>query len=663
MFLFCSKIGWVPMYAKWLRGRLLVETIQPHEQSRWKSVLSRLQPLTRVDKSTTLVSHGSGHRPSEITQDHRNKPLALPCEQGKGRGRTSADIPEEALRGNVDALREARSEGEAIVLSEQELAALACALIGRNTELTPAEEKLRGSANATSRKTVTKVRAMILAGEDALGSQFCRLRAPEERRTRGAIYTPRAVVDVMTAWAKAERSDPERIVDPGVGSGRFLSAAAATFPMASLVGVDIDPLATLMLRANAAVRGFADRLTVKLLDYRELDLDPIAGKTLFIGNPPYVRHHDIERRWKEWLVLTARRYNIKASTLAGLHVHFFLKTREIARPGDFGVFITAAEWLDVNYGSAVRQMLADGLGGTAIHILGPRAEPFEGVMATGAITCFRVNNRPATFIVRAVETLADLRSLNEGKAIDWNRAIKTERWSSLTSVQKRKPTGFIELGELFRVHRGQVTGSNATWIENFSMAGIPDRYFHPSVTRARELIQAGDTLRSAVSLRRVLDLPADLSVLSASERETVDRFLKRAKAQRIHEGYIAAHRRAWWAVELRQPAPILCTYMARSAPTYVSNIAKARHLNIAHGLYPLISLTQIQISKIVAYLRRSATTEGGRMYAGGLVKFEPRELERLRIPVLEQLDGYIADPLDNPTVASRRGCGERYLSQ
>ena len=54
-------------------------------------------------------------------------------------------------------------------------------------------------------------------------------------------------------------------------------AAADKFPLAQLVGVDIDPLATLMLRANAAVRGFASRLIVHLTDYRKLELAPIAG--------------------------------------------------------------------------------------------------------------------------------------------------------------------------------------------------------------------------------------------------------------------------------------------------------------------------------------------------------------------------------------------------
>lgn len=47
-------------------------------------------------------------------------------------------------------------------------------------------------------------------------------------------------------------------------------------------------------------------------------------------------------------------FGIKASALAGLHLHFFLQTRLLAKVGDVGAFITSAEWMDVNYGSALR---------------------------------------------------------------------------------------------------------------------------------------------------------------------------------------------------------------------------------------------------------------------------------------------------------------------
>ena len=291
----------------------------------------------------------------------------------------------------------------------------------------------------------------------------------------------------MVAWAHAEISTPARVVDPGSGSGRFLIAAARKFPHAELIAVEVDPLATLMLRANAAVHGFANRLAVHVIDYRSLALPPIARPTLFIGNPPYVRHHNIGEQWKTWFAATAKRFGFEASKLAGLHIHFFLKTRELAQPGDRGAFITAAEWLDVNYGSLLRRMLADGLGGTAVHVIDPEARPFADAMTTGAITCFRVGSRPTEITMRSVASLGALAPLDQGRAVAWSEVATARKWSVFIREQKPAPTGFIELGELFRVHRGQVTGSNDVWIDNEAARDLPNRHKPFTVTSAREL--------------------------------------------------------------------------------------------------------------------------------------------------------------------------------
>jgi hypothetical protein len=540
-------------------------------------------------------------------------------------------------------------------LGERQLAALAAALIDDTSPVTPAEAKIVAHATPVTAHVVNYTRDQIRAGGDPLGDAFCTLRSAEDRREQGATYTPSNIVNAMVRWAEDETASPARVVDPGVGSGRFLIAAAETFPAAQLIGVDVDPMATLMLRANAAVRGFSARLQVRLLDYRSLDLPAIDGPTLFIGNPPYVRHHDIGEKWKTWFAATAHRYGFKASKLAGLHIHFFLKTRQLAQPGDFGTFITAAEWLDVNYGSVLRNMLADGLGGAALHIIDPKAQPFADALTTGAITCFRVGNRPPTLTIRTVESLDDLAPLDAGRAVAWPEIARSNKWSLLVREQPPVPAGFIELGELFRVHRGQVTGNNAVWIDNEASCDIPRRFKRATVTGARELLKAGAELATAAGLRRVIDLPVDLSGLDTAERKAIDRFLAWARRLGAHESYTARYRRAWWSVGLREPAPVLCTYMARRPPAFVLNTAKARHINIAHGLYPVEPLDDRTLNDILAYLRLNIGTDGGRVYAGGLVKFEPKELERTPIPRVEELHGYLAEEMETRRPAGRRG--------
>jgi hypothetical protein len=78
-----------------------------------------------------------------------------------------------------------------------------------------------------------------------------------------------------------------------------------------------------VLRANAAVLGLSKRLEVRLEDFRETTMRPINGATLFVGNPPYVRHHGIGKEWKVWFAQAAHERGFNASKLAGLHIHFF----------------------------------------------------------------------------------------------------------------------------------------------------------------------------------------------------------------------------------------------------------------------------------------------------------------------------------------------------
>lgn len=522
---------------------------------------------------------------------------------------------------------------------ESELIATAVALIESSQNLSPAEQRLcRRIRSAPATDKLSKARTQIRSGQDPLGEAFVRIRSAKHRRKSGATYTPAAIIASMIHWAK-DAGMPSQIVDPGAGSGRFLMAASQAFPKAHLIGIEIDPVAALLLRANTAVLGLSRRTTIHVADYRAVSWNQSKGPTLFIGNPPYVRHHDIPPHWKNWLTTTAECYGVKASQLAGLHIHFFVQTLRLAQQGDYGAFITAGEWLDVNYGAVLRKLLTQQLGGLSIHVLDPKSMPFADANTTGAITCFQVGAKPSHLHMRTVTSLDRLNGLTSGKQIPIELAKNTNRWSILIRPGPKPPSGHISLGDLFRVHRGQVTGNNNIWINDLDH-GLPAEVLIPTVTKAKEIIETGPALSNAERLRKVIDLPIDLDQLDTRFRLAVTRFLRWAKAQGVRQSYIAQHRQAWWAVELREPAPILCTYMARRPPAFTRNLCAARHINIAHGLYPLEPLSDHVMNMLITWLHENLTQHQGRTYAGGLTKFEPKELERVPIPSLAQLTAW-----------------------
>jgi adenine-specific DNA-methyltransferase len=615
-------------------------------------------------------------------------------------GRVTTFETEEALAAAAVSLGAAQVAGWSA--AEQRLAD-AAAHVGRAAARPGAGGAAAGHVGGASQGGLPaddglEITSRILAGEDPLGDAFCRLRAPAERRPSGQTFTPWPVVQSMVGWA-ARSVTPVRVVDPGTGSARFLLAAGRRWPAAALIGVETDPLAAMIGRADLATAGMADRAIIWLSDYRSLYLPPVDGPTLFLGNPPYVRHHEITAGWKSWLRSAAASQGLTASGLAGLHVHFFLATALLAVPGDAGVLVTAAEWLDVNYGSLVRSLLLGPLGGQAVHLLDPAVPMFPDAAATAAIACFLPGSQPGSLRLRRVSQLPDLGELTGGAALPATALHAASRWTPLLADpagppdrpdpggppepldlpdspvtsessaapgsaaggrwagrRRSLPAGHVELGELCRVHRGQVTGANKIWVTAANPAGLPGRFLFPAVTRASELFRAQETLATTARLRFVIDLPADLAELAPAELAPVTRFLAAAEAAGAAGSYIARHRRPWWRVRLREAAPILASYMARRPPAFVRNLAGARHVNIAHGLYPREQLAPPALDGLAAYLRRSVTPGQGRTYAGGLTKFEPGEMARLPVPAPDLLPAH-APPAARPTDAAAAHAG------
>jgi adenine-specific DNA-methyltransferase len=528
-----------------------------------------------------------------------------------------------------------------------------------------------GDRGPGSDRAVTVARDRIRAGEDPLGDAFCALRSPASRRVLGQTFTPPPVIESMIAWAAGTGVRPARVVDPGCGSARMLLAAGRRWPQAALVGVEIDPAAAIIGRASLAAAGFAGRSAVLLGDYCCARLPHAEGPTLFLGNPPYVRHHQIAAPGKDWLRRAAREQGLAASGLAGLHAHFFLATTRHAAPGDLGVLITAAEWLDVNYGRLVRELLLGTLGGQAVHLIEPAAAVFADAAATSVIACFRPGTTPEAIRMRRVAGPAELGTLSGGTPVAVPVLRAASRWGPLLraaspgSAGPRRPgrprEGYVELGELCRVHRGQVTGANAVWVTADPHPLVPARFCVPAVTRARELIAAGPVLAPGAPLCQVISLPADLDDLPAGERAGLARFLRHATAAGAADSYVARHRTPWWRVRLGEPPPIMASYMGRRPPVFVRNQAGASYLNIAHGLYPREPLEPGVLDALAAFLSRSVSPEQGRVYAGGLIKFEPREMERLLVPgpallaAGTALQPPVAEPALLPAAISSRG--------
>ncbi len=90
---------------------------------------------------------------------------------------------------------------------------------------------------------------------------------------------------ILGAWAKAE--DARRALDVGTGTGLLALMLAQRSQGLFIDAIEIDPAAARQAAENVAGSAYAERISVRLSDFR--DFDPEAGVKydLVICNPPY----------------------------------------------------------------------------------------------------------------------------------------------------------------------------------------------------------------------------------------------------------------------------------------------------------------------------------------------------------------------------------------
>jgi adenine-specific DNA-methyltransferase len=513
------------------------------------------------------------------------------------------------------------------------LAAVCAALLNDSTQLDAAEGALVGPA-AVPAQVLVWARAAVVAGGDPLGDVFCALRSPADRRDLGQFYTPDRIVTAMCSWVLG--MSPARAVDGGCGSGRYAVALRRAGFAGDLIAVDVDPLATLMTKAHAAAAGV--EVDVQLASFLELELPVVGGRTAWVGNPPYLRHHGLAAGSKAWAKRAAADVGVSVSGLAGLHALFFLAVAANGRPGDVGCFITSSEWFDARYGSVVRDLLTGPTPLVRLDVVPPSTFTFDDAATTAAITSFTVGDEAGTPHLRIVHDPSDLTHLDGGEPLDPDQLSDTTSWSLLLpgAVQAQTAAHLVPLSTHMRVSRGIATGSNKFFVLPKDAAANADLLEHtrPLVSRAIDILTAGGQVTAATLPKVLLDLP---TVLPEGD-VALAAYVADGAAAGVPDGYLCSHRPQWWRVGVPAPAPIVATYMARQAPVFALNPDGAANLNNCHGLRPVEGFPADLVPVLVRWLNEHrAELVGGRVYAGGLRKVEPRDMEAFMVPDLATL--------------------------
>ncbi len=456
-------------------------------------------------------------------------------------------------------------------------------------------------------------------------------------KTLGQVFTPSPVAEWMTRWACAER--PRRVCDPALGDGVFIDALhrAAPHQPANIDAFEVDPLMITAFRRRRCP------LSVRL-HRRDFITAPATGiYDAVVANPPYVRHHDYVCPDSVFAGFD-RQCRRRVSRLTNLYGLFLLKIWQSLAPAGRAAVITPAEWLNADFGRSLKAYFLEENAIDAVVHFGHAARIFDGAMTTAAITLLRrgrLANEPLR--MGTVDDVASLQPLKLSKlrAVPPAQLCPDAKWTALClSARRHDQSAGPRLADVARCMRGIATGANDyfTLRESDRVKWKLDlRDLRPCVAKAAHI--PGDRF-DPQQWRRLRDAGERVYLLAPRPRlsAAVRRYLDEGQRRGIPARYLPAHRPIWFQPEVREPAPLLVSVFARQGFRFARNSAGVHNLTAFHGIYPKAAFAQQRgaVDRLWKYLNNPAAQDAivahQRIYAEGLRKLEPRDVEAIPVP-------------------------------
>lgn len=451
----------------------------------------------------------------------------------------------------------------------------------------------------------------------------------QERKLRGAYYTPPSIAKFLTNWAI--RTPKDEVLEPSCGDGTFVAEAAqAIGKNGGITGIEISPTEARL----ASDKGGPNTTIICSDAFSWWHSYGAKGKyDAVIGNPPFIRYQDFKRDQRELALNLMIQEGLKPSKLTNAWMPFVVMATQALKDRGRLAFVLPAELFQVGYAAQLREYLTKKY--DKIHLVTFKKRIFDEIQQE---TILFLGERKDC--KSAVISLADLTDSNQldSITIGQNGGIPSdldhsqEKWTQYYLSKKEiqllrelsNSPDIPRVSSFADVNVGIVTGRNSFFVINpeqaeglglgASCVPIVGRSFHiPGLQFTSSELRQLQSENLKVLLLKLEHLSR--STLPARARS----YIEEGESKGYHLGYKCKIRLpAWWKIPSWWIPDGFMLRQIHTTPKIVANSTRATATDTVHRVRAHVGVDIEQIASASINSMTLAFSEiYGRSYGGG----------------------------------------------
>jgi len=480
----------------------------------------------------------------------------------------------------------------------------------------------------------------------------------DSKKLRGGYYTPQAITDFICKWAITKPT--QKVLEPSCGDGNFIESAIRRFKE---LGVPNNKLFGL-IKGIELIEDEADKSKDRAAKYG-LNSTTILNTDFFnyianangeahfdvvVGNPPFIRYQNFPEEHREVAFKMMEEMNLHPNKLTNIWVPFLvISASKLNRFGKLAMVIPA-ELFQVKYAAETRIFLSNFF--SRITIVTFKKLVFADIQQE-VVLMLCEKDVTANKGIRVIElnNLSELNSIKidkiqqaQVKALDhtsekWTKYFLDE--NEIELLRKIKTDKRIKpCSDVMDVDVGIVTGRNEFFMLNKEVVAKWKLKSHTTKVVGKSNHFKGIVYSDADFKQNVeanypvqLFLPANEDY--SAQPEASRKYIAYGEAMEFHTGYKCKIRKRWYITPSLWSPDAFVLRQVGDYPKLILNKTEASSTDTIHRVRFKKKINPETIA--LSYLNSLTFAFSeilGRSYGGGVLTFEPTEIEEIPLPLL-----------------------------